>query len=325
MTPQDKYTLSDSKLHSEDDNTNTSKPSKPELTCLILPELMNTQFPPRENIISPWLPTKGLAMVYAQRGIGKTFFALSIALAVSQGKDIFGWKIDKPHGVLYIDGEMPIEVTQERLRLIGGEVNPDTQSLFKLISRDINHTQSLNLSSGSVQQMIEPHLDNVKLIIIDNISTLCPGKENESQSWIPTQEFALRMRTQGRAVLFVHHAGKSGSQRGTSKREDILDTVISLKHAKDYNPKEGASFELHFEKSRGFYDKAAEPMTCKLVTSNGHSQWEVSALEESTYQKVVRLKKENLSPKDIAEELDINKSTVSRHLKRAKEEGLLVA
>ena len=53
--------------------------------------------------------------------------------------------------------------------------------------------------------------------------------------------------------LSVHHANKNGMQRGTSKREDVLDTVIVLKRPADYTPEHGARFEVHFEKSRGFF------------------------------------------------------------------------
>jgi DNA-binding NarL/FixJ family response regulator len=38
---------------------------------------------------------------------------------------------------------------------------------------------------------------------------------------------------------------------------------------------------------------------------------------------VVDLSKEGLSQKEIADELQLNKSTVSRHIKRAKNEGYL--
>ena len=237
------------------------------IKCLSVHELLTTVFPPRVNIISPWLPSKGLAMVYAQRGIGKTFFALSVALAVSEGKSLCGWQIDKPKGVLYIDGEMPAEVIQERLKLIGNIDATTSKTPFKFIARDLNGDQSLDLTDIATQRMIDVYLDGVDLIIVDNISTLCPGKENESESWVPIQEFALRMRASGRSVLFIHHAGKNGSQRGTSKREDVLDTVIALKHPKDYNSKDGACFELHFEKARGFYDKEAEPILCKRIVT----------------------------------------------------------
>ena len=36
----------------------------------------------------------------------------------------------------------------------------------------------------------------------------------------------LAHRRAGRSVLFMHHAGKGGQQRGTSKREDALDVAL---------------------------------------------------------------------------------------------------
>ena len=38
----------------------------------------------------------------------------------------------------------------------------------------------------------------------------------------------------------MHHAGKGGAQRGTSRREDVLDTVIALRQPQDYQSGEGA-------------------------------------------------------------------------------------
>ena len=67
--------------------------------------------------------------------------------------------------------------------------------------------------------------------MVDSLSTLCrSGVENESESWLPVQEWALRLRRNGVSVLFVHHAGKSGKQRGTSRREDVLDTIFHVIH-----------------------------------------------------------------------------------------------
>ena len=57
----------------------------------------------------------------------------------------------------------------------------------------------------------------------------------------------------GISVLFIHHAGKGGQQRGTSRREDVLDTVIAMRKPADFNPGDGAYFEIHFEKARGLY------------------------------------------------------------------------
>ena len=38
-----------------------------------------------------------------------------------------------------------------------------------------------------------------------------------------------------RSILLVHHAGKSGDQRGASRREDMLDTEIKLEEINQRN------------------------------------------------------------------------------------------
>src|SRR5262249_29732034 len=104
------------------------------------------------------------------------------------------------------------------------------------------------------------------LIIVDNLSTLCRGlRENEADSWGPVQEWALRLRAAGKSVLFIHHAGKGGAQRGTSRKEDVLDTVISLRRPLDYDASQGARFEVHFTKSRGFFGDEASPFEAWLI------------------------------------------------------------
>ena len=47
------------------------------------------------------------------------------------------------------------------------------------------------------------------------------------------QDVCRLERRRGMAVLLIHHAGKSGDQRGTSAREDIMDTVISLRRPRE--------------------------------------------------------------------------------------------
>ena len=70
-------------------------------------ELLRTVFPARSLMLAPWLPEKGLAMVHAPRGVGKTWIALSIAHAVACGGEFLCWQAPTARRVLYIDGEMP--------------------------------------------------------------------------------------------------------------------------------------------------------------------------------------------------------------------------
>ena len=53
-----------------------SAPKLPELNITNVFDFVKMTLPPRENILSPWLPVQGLAMIYAPRGVGKTHVAL---------------------------------------------------------------------------------------------------------------------------------------------------------------------------------------------------------------------------------------------------------
>src|SRR5208282_930278 len=125
-----------------------------------------------------------------------------------------------------------------------------------------------DLATTQGQGLLEPHLAGIDLLVLDNLSALCRhGNENEGEDWLPVQEWALGLRSRGISVLFVYHAGKNKSQRGTSRREDLLDTVITLKHPANYNPSEGLRCEVHFEKTRSMLGNAATP--CEVRMESG--------------------------------------------------------
>jgi putative DNA primase/helicase len=171
------------------------------------------------------------------------------------------------------------------------------------------------------QEALEPHIEKADVIIIDNLSTLSQcGKENEAASWDPIANWALRQRSCGKSIIFIHHAGKDNNQRGTSKKEDILDTVINLKHPSNYDSKEGARFEVHFEKSRGFAGDEAEAFEARLELTDNVAVWKAFKIEDLEFDRVIELSKEGLSQRDIANETGISLSSVNRILKKNKED-----
>ena len=107
---------------------------------------------------------------------------------------------------------------------------------------------------------MEAELDGVELVVFDNLSTLVSaGRENDAESWDAMQAWLLHLRRRGVSVLMIHHAGRGDNARGTSKREDVLDTVIHLKRPEDYMTTEGARFEVHLTKARGVSVKMRPP------------------------------------------------------------------
>lgn len=293
----------------------------PQVRSVNLSEFLRMELPPRENLLDPWLPKSGICMIYAKRGVGKTFFALELTMALAYGVNFLSFNAPKPIKVLYIDGEMPANTMQQRLAEIENRMHVNKEMIEPaFITPDLQEDFMPDLSTTEGQEAIQKYTDEADLIIVDNISTLGgSAKENEAESWIPLQHWALWLRKQGKSVIFIHHAGKNGNQRGTSKREDVLDTVIALKHPSDYEPSNGACFELHFEKARGMVGECVNPIRCWL-TDDG---WKYESLEQTNYHRVVELANDGLQQKDIADELGLSKGQVSKLLKKARGLGVI--
>ena len=93
-----------------------SKAAPPTLTAVPLSEFLELKIQAREWVLEDLLQQFALAMIYAWRGIGKTFFALALAYAIATGGRFLKWQAPRSRRVLYIDGEMPAVGMQERLR-----------------------------------------------------------------------------------------------------------------------------------------------------------------------------------------------------------------
>jgi putative DNA primase/helicase len=222
---------------------------------------------------------------------------------------------------------MPLSALQERLAAIVGtsREEPPSPDYLRIIAADYQSSGLPDLSTPEGQAALEPFIaDGVEVVILDNLSTLCrTGKENEAEGWLPVQEWALKLRRRGISGIFVHHAGKSGAQRGTSRREDVLDTVISLRHSESYSPDQGAAFEVHLEKARSVHGEAAKPFEARLEVRFGAAIWTMTDLEDTLTGRVVALLNDGLKQRDVAAELGIGLGTVCRHRKKAIEQGLL--
>lgn len=290
--------------------------------ALTISSFLSMNLPERGCIINPVVPEQGLVMVYGPRGNGKTWFVLQMAYGTASGGLVVNhWEAPRPRRVLYIDGEMPARTMQERLASIvaGSDKEPPDPSYLSIITPDLQNMAMPNLAQQAGQEALEPLINNADVVIVDNLACLARhGRENDSESWLPVQTWLLSLRRQGKSVITVHHAGKGGAQRGTSSREDVLDTVISLRRPKDYDPSEGARFEVHLEKARGVYGSGAAPFEAALRTEKGAAIWTCRTLEDSVKAQVLALRAEGDSIRDISTKTGLSRSKVERILKGAE-------
>src|SRR5205085_3552881 len=103
-----------------------------------------------------------------------------------------------------------------------------------------------------------------KLVVLDNLSSLVrSGEENSAESWNSFNEWLLHLRREDITTLVVHHSGKRGPngqlrQRGTSRREDVMNTIIQLDPetaTRDEVTGTRCPFKVTIEKHRAFVPK----------------------------------------------------------------------
>jgi len=301
---------------------------KGKVTSVNLTAFLNMELPKAEMLLSPILPKQGIVLIYAKPGVGKTHVALGIAYAIATGGAFLKWSAPTPKKVLYIDGEMPGNAMQERLRRISvsTDLKLPTEDYLTLITQDLQNGPMPDLSTKEGRDSIEEHIEKSDLIIIDNISTLFrTGVENEAESWQPIQNWALDLRRRGKSILFVHHAGKGGQQRGTSKKEDVLDTIILLKRPENYRSDQGAQFVVEFDKTRHFAGDDAQSFQVQLrEADDGLWHWDIiEASIDNETTTVADLLNSHHTIDAIVKKTGLTKSQVETRKKKAKAQNLL--
>ena len=303
-----------------------SEPIPVNVHALSIGELMALNLPERPRHL-PWLREGGLIMIYGPRGLGKTFFALGLGLSLATGENFIRWPITKPVGVLFVDGEMMLTDLRER---ITGMLSTKPSAEIQIISHEVvfdKQERDLDFGSDLWQTALETHLEanpNIKVVILDNLSCLLPSiREDKRDDWSSkVMPWLIRMRRRGISVVLIHHSGKGGDQRGTSSREDQLDTVIKLSPLPDADATRGAQFRISFSKSRGCYGSDVEDIEAYLCEIAGVPTWTWKAVEESNTQRLLSLVRDGIdNVTDAAIELDLTKGAVSKLKKKLVASG----
>jgi hypothetical protein len=277
------------------------------------PELLGMEIAPREFLLDGLLTGKSMGEVFAWRGVGKTWAALSLGHAIATGGQFLKWKASRQRSVLFVDGELDGASLQQRIRALDASAGCEAHQ-FRLLCADLQQDPFPNLATRRAQALIENALGDSQLLILDNLAALAPSSnETEAEDWIAIQSWLLELRRQGIASLFLHHAGHAGWARGTTRREDLLDLVVELRNPKDYVASEGLRFEIHFNKTRGMLGAGAEPVEARLGTDlDGRLVWTWRDLEDVRARQVCELKRAGHSFRDIEEITGIPRSTAER-------------
>jgi len=309
------------------------------LNGLEFPEFMAKVYKPKKQLMEPWLCERNLNMVFAGAGVGKTQFLIAMSVALSTGQPFLGWEVPEPVGVLYVDGEMPASTMQERIARIAAGYGVDPIAPLTVITPDENiengGIRSLKTEEGRAD-LLEFIRPEHRMIVLDNLACLYGGDENSSPEWDAMQDFLLLLRRRSHCFLlllrrrshcvtFAHHSGKAGLQRGSSHRTDVLDNVVMLRRPGNYKADDGARFSVIFEKSRNVEGGILKPVEVQLrddESGRGLVFASKSLIDSEHEQMLDLLQNTEMTQKEIALEIGIDQSNVSRFYKQGCESGL---
>jgi putative DNA primase/helicase len=166
---------------------------------------------------------------------------------------------------------------------------------------------------------------NFTVLVLDNLSTLVSGvDENKTIDWEKILPWLLRLRREHILVIFIHHAGRGGQMRGSSKREDPSAWIISL-HDPRNDPEDetlGAHFISTFTKNRNAPEKPKSlewnftPMGDNEILVRFELSQPLDVLRDLVSSGVTQCT-------EIAEEMSVTAGYVSRLAKKAEAAGWL--
>lgn len=241
--------------------------------------------------------------IVAARGVGKSMFGLSLGIAIATAIDYLCWKVypSMAKKVLYIDGEMPGFMVQERMialtKSMGVAKSPLLRNLA-YVARDFQDRPMPRLDTAEGQMFVSGLLDHknwdykdediinnmdgptkiahwgAQVVILDNAACLFnPAGEVHIEEWVPAQEWLLSLRDKGITVILIHHAGVAGDRgRGSSAKEDAVDTTLLLQKLPGKKPKDITTrFKASFTKGRSLFGDAEDGLTTQYHLESGWS------------------------------------------------------
>jgi adenosyl cobinamide kinase/adenosyl cobinamide phosphate guanylyltransferase len=184
---------------------------------------------PQQWRVPNWLPSNAVVAVYAAPGIGKSFYALTLALEIARGGSWLGAQLNQEK-VLYIAAEKATTL-RDRAEAWCAHHNEMLPEEFLLVSTPRPPQLSDPISVQALCELIKA--ENVRFVILDTYAMMLQGIEENSskESGVTIEALSqIRQATNGGTVLVVHHSGKDSSKglRGSSALLAAVDLTIEI-------------------------------------------------------------------------------------------------
>lgn len=284
-------------------------------------------FPIREPLMvldadyaTPVFTARSLNQIFAWRGTGKTMSATSLAGAMAVGGKFLNLQATRKMKVMYVEGESPNAQLQERAKKL---IHEETErGFFRLVTLDSQPYGIPPFSTIEGRNALEAALGepgDTEVLFLDSISTLAWIPTNDEEAWLEILPWLARLRSRGLCIVFLHHAGKGGLQRGHSRSEDMLDVSIKLSRPDDEEC-DYLRFKMEYDKFRG--DRTgirALSVSCK----QGLWAWRIAEEDKRQVLRDYLTQNPNASAAKVARDLPElgDRSTVWRMMQKPDPQG----
>ncbi len=215
---------------------------------------------------------------------------------------------------------MSREAVSRRLRLFG----PPPPSLHLWLSSDETGPK-LDLSGFDGLLRLANVARDMDLVVIDSLPSLTATTHRDPQRWLEFRHYLAVQQRERRAVVMVHHANRDGALHGIGERAFAVDLVMAVRRPRDWQPADGARFEVRLEKTRhqtGAEDGRLEAQLQTDADGRGHWQW--SRGGSAALRRALPLLQQGMSAEAVGRAIGVAPRTAYRLQRRARELGLLL-
>jgi hypothetical protein len=197
------------------------------------------------------ITSTGRLLLGGPTGVGKTHLAMGMAGAMVTGNGFLHWRAPaEPSVWLYVDGEMPRDLLQERLHDLKRRMpGADLSRLHVLCREDFPMMEPLNTPDGHDFILAWAARIGAVGIIFDNRMSLLTGDMKEEIPWKDTMPLVLEITRRGMSQIWLDHTGHATDRiYGSKVKEWQMDTV-ALVHELPLNDAD-IRIKLEFTKHR---------------------------------------------------------------------------
>jgi hypothetical protein len=276
-------------------------------------ELSQKTYPEPQFVLDPYIPAKGITLMWGDTSVGKSPVTWHMAAAIGSGKSFFGLPT-KPGRVLYIESDTPETSVQPRL----SRLQPCPENVYFLFLP----TLSVPMPRGEDKDALRQGADlDPSVVFVNTLRKVHDMDDKESRTPRLVYSF-FQNQFPSAAIFFTHHIRKRSTdpnaieheKEGFSGSKHWLDDAQCGLELQTFRSKDAENLRLYHRKSQ--VSERLNPLPLWLLEDGTNLRSPLYEQYLSVYDLMNSEAAEGMMAKDldlmIARQLSVSESTAKR-------------